>query len=327
MTSFFSIGVTTFNRPKLLKECLVSIINQSFGDFEIIVGNDYQGEIVTGESLGIVDSRITFVNYPENVGPIRNANNLLALSKGRYFTWLADDDVYDLDFLQSVQNVFAGSSQCPCVFTSYRHGTEYIPKAAKTCSKAEFFEGAEFLKRYLAREIRTLGCYAVFEVGYIRQLGGMKPLGRGRFSPYADNLLVIQSGMLSRVAFISEELVFYRTHSGSVSTSSGDVDVYIRAQQDFISESIPVLLSLQLQADFTSNLFALMKWCIRDFHSIVRRAGALRPKQAVDCLVLHARILKSLWGTSRFASAMMLFLKLSFSMVSILLRGEAVRKS
>ena len=38
---FFSIGVTTYNRKELLKQTLISIINQTFTDFEVIVGNDY----------------------------------------------------------------------------------------------------------------------------------------------------------------------------------------------------------------------------------------------------------------------------------------------
>src|SRR6266576_6222332 len=96
----FSIGVTTYNRVELLVETLNSITAQTFGDFEVIVANDNPNRTVTAESLGVSDPRIRFVNNPKNLGELDNMNSLLALSRGRYFTWIADDDLYASDFLE-----------------------------------------------------------------------------------------------------------------------------------------------------------------------------------------------------------------------------------
>lgn len=52
---FFSIGITTYNRPDLLKQTLDSISAQTFADFEAIVGNDYAEEPLSAELLGITD--------------------------------------------------------------------------------------------------------------------------------------------------------------------------------------------------------------------------------------------------------------------------------
>lgn len=101
-TPFFSVGITTYNQPDLLKQALVSILDQTFSDVEVIVGNDNPGEILSLDWFGLHDSRIRFINHPENLGERGNMNSLLSMSSGRYFTWLADDDFYDPDFLKTL---------------------------------------------------------------------------------------------------------------------------------------------------------------------------------------------------------------------------------
>ena len=103
-TPFFSIGVTTYNRPDMLKQTLRSISAQTFLDFEVIVGNDYIHEPLSAELLGIMDSRIRFINHPQNLGEAQNMNTLFDMSRGRYFTWQCDDDLYAPNFLGDVHS-------------------------------------------------------------------------------------------------------------------------------------------------------------------------------------------------------------------------------
>ncbi|MFA4853438.1 MAG: glycosyltransferase, partial [Bacteroidales bacterium] len=73
----FSIGVPTYNRKDLLKQTLLSILEQSFADFEVIVGNDFPDETISAESLGIDDRRVRFINNKQNLGELENMNSLL----------------------------------------------------------------------------------------------------------------------------------------------------------------------------------------------------------------------------------------------------------
>ena len=77
----------------MLLECLYSILQQTFTDFEVIVGNDYVEEKINADILDIDDSRINFVNHEINLGEIKNMNWLLDNASGKYFTWLADDEL------------------------------------------------------------------------------------------------------------------------------------------------------------------------------------------------------------------------------------------
>lgn len=92
------------------------------GDFEILLGNDDPGHVVDEENIGLSDERIRIFNHQRNLGERNNLNFLLAHSRGRYFTWLADDDAYFDTFLATVYKAFEGTHNLPVAFTSYLAG-------------------------------------------------------------------------------------------------------------------------------------------------------------------------------------------------------------
>lgn len=293
MKPFFSIGVTTYNRREMLKECLFSILSQTFSDFEVLVGNDYPQESLSSELLGIHDSRIQFINHPQNLGEINNMNTLLRMSRGRYFTWFADDDMYALDFLQAVHAALVRYDFPPCVFTSYMSGSTFYDDAERSVRRGQLFTGSQFVQLYLARKLKAIGCYGIFNREYIRQNGAMEQLGVG-FSPYSDNLLVIRSGLLEKVVYIDTPLVFFRTHEQSISYTSPDIGAYMSAQEDLFCECIKVFRSGPLSVDFHSNLFLLLRWCIGDIATVVRRSGFIDRRQAISYLFFIKRCLSFL---------------------------------
>ena len=81
----FSIIVPVYNVEKYLKECLDSIVNQTFGDFEIICINDES----TDRSLDILkeysehDSRFVVISQ-KNQGQGVARNKGIILAKGEY---------------------------------------------------------------------------------------------------------------------------------------------------------------------------------------------------------------------------------------------------
>lgn len=276
MNPFFSIGVTTYNRPEMLKECLVTILSQTFCDFEIIVGNDYVSEKVTPETLGISDPRIRFINHAKNLGEMRNMNSLLALSRGKYFSWLADDDLYAPEFLSSIYSALESNKFPLAVFTTYTTGENYrsagiFPSEPET----KLFTGKEVLRFYLEKKLKIIGCYGMFDSEYLKRIGSMEKLGQG-FSPYSDNLLVVRSAALDRVAYIDMPLVFFRTHDGSISYTSPNLEAYQTAQKDFIAKSIDVLKQELLRDELSTHLLLLLKWCMNDYFWVMMRSGKIK---------------------------------------------------
>jgi glycosyltransferase involved in cell wall biosynthesis len=288
----------------MLRECLNSILEQTFSDFEVIVGNDYPPQAISGKSFGIDDPRIRFVNYAQNLGEINNMNKLLELSRGRYFTWLDDDDMYIPGFLETVYEALDKYDFPPSVFTSYMQGQSLPEKLEKIKTEIYVLERQQFLEKYLSRELKIIGCYGVFEREHIRQLGGIEQLGNA-FSPYADNLLAIKAGLQKNVVYVDAPLVFFRTHDQSISYRSSDIDAYSSAQKDLLSKSLGIFSSDGLSNNLQANLFLLLRWCLANYYTVIRRSGSLQFGKLVRYLLFLMSYLKKIRG---YRCRMMVFI-------------------
>lgn len=309
MPPFFSIGVTTYKRTELLKETLSSILRQTFTDYEVIVGNDYTQEAISGNRLGLADRRIRFVNHGQNLGEMRNMNFLLEVSRGRYFTWLADDDMYAPDFLLTVYATLVRFGYPPCVFSSYMMGATYsADRENGLVGEQRLLTGRQFLQQYLVRSLKTQGCYGVFEIQYLRRIGGMEQLGNG-FSPYSDVLLAIRSGLLQKVVYIDAPLIFFRTHEESISHTSPDLDAYCSAHEDLCRKCVTIFGSEGLRDDFCSNLYLLLRWCIGDLAAVVRRSGSINGRQLIAYLIFANGYMRFLRGSILYWKAVGLLIK------------------
>ncbi|CDZ93858.1 glycosyl transferase family protein [Pseudomonas saudiphocaensis] len=115
----FSVILTTYNRPDLLRDALASVGNQSFRDFEVILIND-NGEPVE-HLLGAYDFPITYIRQGRNRGLSAARNAGLALARGRYVVYLDDDDIYLPDHLAVLAEAFERHPRS-VVYT----GVEYV---------------------------------------------------------------------------------------------------------------------------------------------------------------------------------------------------------
>jgi GT2 family glycosyltransferase len=98
----FSVIISTFNRREMLANALNSILLQTYQNFEIIVVND-GGEDIT-DVIQSLDSkeRIISLRHDENQGVAASRNTALKAAKGKYITYLDDDDIYYQDHLAVV---------------------------------------------------------------------------------------------------------------------------------------------------------------------------------------------------------------------------------
>ncbi|MET9953882.1 bifunctional glycosyltransferase family 2 protein/CDP-glycerol:glycerophosphate glycerophosphotransferase [Streptomyces sp. NPDC006339] len=90
----FSIIVPAFRVEAYLRDCLDSVLGQSFQDFELIAVNDASpdacGEIM--DEYAAADPRVVAVQLAENVGLGRARNAGMARAKGTYLLFLDSDD-------------------------------------------------------------------------------------------------------------------------------------------------------------------------------------------------------------------------------------------
>ncbi len=95
-------------KPTYLKEAIDSILGQTFGDFNIIVSNDYSPYDIASIISEFDDPRIIYRENEINIGGERltdHWNKLVNLCDSDYLIMAADDDIYTPNFLQDVETL------------------------------------------------------------------------------------------------------------------------------------------------------------------------------------------------------------------------------
>lgn len=97
-----SICVSVFNREDTIRQCLDSILNQTYKEIEVLILDDCS----TDNSWSILqeyylkDSRIRLLKNDHNLGPARSAETLYNLSKGVFIGTVDSDDYIDLECIE-----------------------------------------------------------------------------------------------------------------------------------------------------------------------------------------------------------------------------------
>src|SRR5438552_2531519 len=87
---FFSIIIPTHGRPAFLQEAVASVLAQSFADSEVLVVDDGNDEPVNVPA----DERVRVLRHDVNRGAAAARNTGIRAARGRYISFLDDDDVY-----------------------------------------------------------------------------------------------------------------------------------------------------------------------------------------------------------------------------------------
>lgn len=92
MTPTVSVVIPSYNHEKFIQECIQSVLNQTFQDFEIIITDDASSDDTIILIEGFDDSRIKLFKHPKNMGASIAANNCILNASGKYIAMLNSDD-------------------------------------------------------------------------------------------------------------------------------------------------------------------------------------------------------------------------------------------
>jgi glycosyltransferase involved in cell wall biosynthesis len=97
----FSVVIPTRNRASYLPASIESVLNQTCGDFELIVSDNFSDDNAPEVVRSFDDPRIRYVKTPAAL-PINESWAFgIDHAQGEYVTFLADDDVYARIYLES----------------------------------------------------------------------------------------------------------------------------------------------------------------------------------------------------------------------------------
>ena len=128
-----SIVIPVYNTAIYLKECLESIINQTYSEIEIICVDDCSpdnsAEII--KEYAAKDSRIKYIKHTENKFQGGARNTGINAAEGSYITFVDSDDYIDVrmleKMLQIIQEKQADICICNCFLpdSGYRSVSQY----------------------------------------------------------------------------------------------------------------------------------------------------------------------------------------------------------
>lgn len=126
-----SIIVPIYNVEKYLKECIESIINQTYKNIEIILVDDGSpdncGKIC--DEYSQKDKRI-IVLHKENGGLSDARNKGIDIAKGDYLTFVDSDDFVNIDYIEKLYNSikFNNTKLAQCGISKVNENNEIIEK-------------------------------------------------------------------------------------------------------------------------------------------------------------------------------------------------------
>ena len=154
-----SIIVTAYNHEKYIEDSLMSVLNQSFNDFELIVINDGS----TDDTASIIENiasqypeKIIFINNKINVRPKFSENQALKIARGKFIAWNDGDDlwlpkklekqmkVFNLDFNNEIHIVYSLGQNI--IESSKRNRNRFEGKLVEKNFFKEMFMSSFFLK-------------------------------------------------------------------------------------------------------------------------------------------------------------------------------------
>jgi len=102
MPPLVSIGMPVFNAEKTLPAALHSLFQQTFTDYEVVISDNSSWD-KTPEICKTAARRrgnLKYLRSPVNRGAFWNFQRVLGQAKGKYFMWLAADDMISKKFLE-----------------------------------------------------------------------------------------------------------------------------------------------------------------------------------------------------------------------------------
>lgn len=279
MLPTFSIVIPNLNGAKYLEEAILSIIEQNYPNFEIIIVDGGS----TDESIDIIKEYNTHIGHwlsePDN-GQADAINKGLALATGDYFDWLNSDDKIAPDTFWKVAREF---EQHPTAYAVCGYMTYFSGKVYEKPVRMTIFESLEKTMIFGSMSVPSM----YFRLDKIRALG---PLEVGLHFCFDMELWYrfIEKYGIERLQLVDGNFCYFRLHPISKTVSQlikfGEEQFLVHRSvvQSFSQKNLPIIPHEKLGVAASYMRY----WDIKEIVPIVFTAYSIQRQLEL----LHSRL-------------------------------------
>ena len=270
-----SVGVPVYNGGEHLEEALRSVLSQDYPNLELVICDNasVDGTEEVCRRIAAEDNRVRYLRHNTNIGLMPNFRQSLEEARGRYFSWLAHDDVMsDRSYLSALVGYLERNHDVVACTCAFRVLNSQFGMAGEVISFPEIAPGQwpggrrEFF-RWPHGWIEGLTIYGVIRTSALRRITLPERTYKGRphifwWETDVTTALCLQG----RIVALPEALRSYRlavvTAGTGLSTSVSTFDLYrigLRMKFILIGRALrapgPLSARVRLVATAVANLF------------------------------------------------------------------------
>jgi glycosyltransferase involved in cell wall biosynthesis len=209
------VVIAAYNAEKYIKETLLSVLNQTYADFEVVVvddGSTDKTRLIVEEIMEKNLGKIRYF-YQDNAGVSVARNKGLKESKREYIALNDSDDVWKPDLLETLVPVLEKNKDVGLVHADYTRMTESGDMLCKPYRDPKYLSGSIF-KHLFLRKAAISGNAVVFRHECLSKAGNYDEYLS--FLGCEDRDFWLRIVKHYKVKYIDEQLAYYRMREQSL---------------------------------------------------------------------------------------------------------------
>ena len=219
-----SVIIGNYNYGHFIAEAIDSVLNQSYGNFELIVVDDGSSD----NSRDIIQSygnQLTAI-FQQNGGQGAAFNAGFAISRGEIICFLDSDDYYYPEKLEKVVGAFNKNPD----WVQISHGRTSVNADGKIIGRDPTFFNQGDVKYLLLKWGRY--AWAVTSALSYRRSVLEKVLPFPKHPRGGDTYLTATVPFYGKIGYIKEPLMFYRLHGNNMNAGTNNLQHLIEQRED-----------------------------------------------------------------------------------------------
>lgn len=222
-TPLVSIGLPVYNGENFVAEAIQCVLDQTFFHWELIICDNSSTDrtVAICREFADRDSRISVHQNARNMGVSFNYNEVFRLSRGQYFKWMAHDDLFAPQFIESCIKELEKDERLVLVFPKMCYVAADGRLLRRQASELSVLGPTAESRAKQVMSLATQGMdfiwltYGLIRRDVLKQSGAM-----GLFAG-DDQVLLFKIALCGGIKQLKEEMFFRREHAEASTCKRG----------------------------------------------------------------------------------------------------------